>query len=149
MIKCETLGMYEVSKNNPVLTSSSAVANYTFITDNGDLYLIDTVVDGDDYYKRENTIPAYTPLRGFRVADWAGQNLIVDESHIAYGSGEDYDDITAGTTVFAVDQNGKLAIAQSTPTSGIYFKAIKKVTLTQKAVVVRVVVVDADTQPSG
>ena len=148
MIKCETLGMYEVSKNNPVLTSGSATANYSFITDNGDLYLIDTIVDGDDNYKHENTIPAYTPMRGFRVADWAGQNLIVDEKHITYGVSESYSSITPGTTIFTVS-SGKLVIADSTPDSGIYFKSIKKVNLTEKAVVVRVVVVDADTQPTG
>ena len=139
MIKCETLGMFEVSKNNPILTSASAVDNYTFISDNDDLYLIDTYVDGDDFYKRDYTIPANTLLRGFRVADWAGQNLIVDEKHIAYGSGEDYSDITSGTTILAVNASGKLAIESEAPDSGIYFLVVKKTTLTENAVVVRVV----------
>lgn len=32
MIKAETLGMYDVAKNNPTLVSDKAVKNYSFIT---------------------------------------------------------------------------------------------------------------------
>lgn len=134
MIKCETLGMFEISKNEPVLTSNTAIDNYTFITDNDIVYLIDTIIDGDDAYKRDYTIPAGTLLRGFRVADWEGKKLVIDESHIAYGSGEDYDDITAGTTILVIDNNGKLAIDDSAPDSGVYFLVTDKVTLSENAV---------------
>ena len=134
MIKCETIGMYEVSKNNPVLTSETDTENYTFITNNGSVYLIDTIVGGDDYYKRDCTIPAGEFMRGFRVADWEGQKLVIDEAHIAYGSGESYASITAGTTLLTIDSNGKLAIDDSAPDSGVYFKVTDKVTLNGKAV---------------
>ena len=40
MIRFETVGMIEVAKNNPVLTSDSDVTNYSFITVDGDLYLV-------------------------------------------------------------------------------------------------------------
>lgn len=141
MIKCETIGMFEVAKNNPVLTAETDTENYTFVTDNGDLYLIDTIVGGDDYYKRENTIPAGEFMRGFRVADWVGQKLVIDEKHIAYGSGETYASITAGTTLLTVNNNGKLAITADAPESGIYFKVLEKVQLTENAV--KAVVVEA------
>ena len=39
MIKVEHVGQIFNSKNNPVLTSTSDVANYTFLTDDGIVYL--------------------------------------------------------------------------------------------------------------
>ena len=48
MIRFETIGMIEVAKNNPVLTSGSDVKNYSFIKEDGDLYLVMNVITGDD-----------------------------------------------------------------------------------------------------
>ena len=39
MIKIETIGMLDVAKNNPILKSEEAVANYKFMTFDGDVYL--------------------------------------------------------------------------------------------------------------
>ena len=38
MIKCETLGMIQIAKNNPVLTSETDTAIYDFITQDGITY---------------------------------------------------------------------------------------------------------------
>lgn len=140
MIKVETIGMANVLKNNPVVVSANAVENYTFITDNDIVYLVSNTVPGDEAYVDDYTIPAGDKLNCFQVDFWAGQNLIVDEKHIAYESNKDYDDIVAGTTILTIDSNGKLAVAASAPESGIYFKVLEKVMLTEKAVKVLICV---------
>lgn len=140
MIKYETLGMLDVAKINPVLTSENEVANYTFITSNGITYLVSNTPLGDDSYRDETTYAAGEYLNGYQVDVWAGQKLLIDEKHIAYGSGEDYDDITAGTTLLTIDSNGKLAIAAEAPSSGVYFKVTDKIFLTEKAVKAMVMV---------
>lgn len=126
MIKPEVLGMVANSVNNPVLTSASAVPNYSFLTDNGIVYLIANTLSGDDSYVDDVTFAAGEYLNGFDVAAWVDQKLVIDERHIAYGSGEDFDDITAGTTVLVID-SGKLKIG-SAPQSGVYFKVTDKLT---------------------
>lgn len=145
MIKVETLGMLDNAKVNPVLKSASAVANYTFLTDDGVVYLISNTVVGDDSYKDDMTFAAGEFLNGFAIKAWEGQKLVADEKHIAYGNEETYASITAGTTLLTIDANGKLAITANAPTSGIYFKVTDKTTLTGKAVKMRVIVVDKDT----
>lgn len=151
MIKLKTIGMIDVAKNNPVLTSQTATDNYSFIEDaDGDLYVIMNEITGDDAYKDVVSIPAGEYLNGFLVKAWAGQNLIVDEEHIAYGVGESYSSITAGTTLFAKKSSSpKLEIIDAAPASGVYFKAVAKINLVGKAVEMKVMVVDKDTVPSG
>lgn len=154
MIKCKTLGMIQIAKNNPVLTSVADVKNYDFIVVDGVTYLVANTITGDDFYKDDVTIKAGDFLNGYDVSAWANQELIVDESHIAYGVSEDYDDITAGTTLLGVitsagSTKGKLEILQAAPSSGVYFKVTKKCQLIGKAVEVKVLVVDKDTVPSG
>lgn len=144
MIKVETVGMADVAKNNPVLKSQTAVANYSFITDDGDLYLISNTVTGDKAYVDNNTFAAGEYLNGFLVKAWEGQKLVIDEKHIAYASNKSYADIVVGTTLLGVDSStGKLEVINSAPASGVYFKVTDKCTLTQKAVKAKVIVVDA------
>ena len=144
MIKVETVGMADVAKNNPVLKSQTAVANYSFITDDGDLYLISNTVTGDQAYVDNNTFAAGEYLNGFLVKAWEGQKLVIDEKHIAYASNKSYADIVVGTTLLGVDSStGKLEVINSAPASGVYFKVTYKCTLTQKAVKAKVIVVDA------
>lgn len=147
MITCETIGMFDVAKVNPVIKSTSAVANYSFITDDGDLYLIMNTVTGDKAYTDNNTFAAGEYLNGYLVKAWESQKLVVDKKHIKFGDGQTYaSSITAGTTLMTVDSTtGKLQIAQSAPASGIYFKVTAKCTLTEEAVKVKVIVVDKDT----
>lgn len=144
MIKWKTIGQLDVAKNNPVLTSTADVDNYSFIEDDGDLYVIMNEFSGDDAYKKNVTIPKGEYLNGFLVKAWDGQILIVDEEHISYGLSESYESITPGTTLFAKKaSSNKLEIIDAAPDSGVYFKAVKKVHLTGNAVELKVMVVDA------
>lgn len=149
MIKIETVGMIDVSKINPLLKSDKNVTNYDFITADDVLYLISNTLAGDDAYREDVTIKAGEYLNGYRVDAWIGQKLVVDEKHIAYAAGEDYDslkvaDSTASpavaATILTVNEDGKLAIESDVPESGIYFQVTDKVMLTQKAVKVLVCV---------
>ena len=148
MIKCRTIGQLDIAKINPVLTSVNAVANYAFIVSDGVTYLVLQDVNGDDAYKEGLTFPAGTYLNGYDVSAWENQELVADEKHITYGSGEDYDDIVAGTTLFTIKADGTLEIASSAPkTLGtVYFKAVGKTTLTEKAVILKVYVVGDATE---
>ena len=152
MIKVETIGMLDVAKINPVLKSASDVTNNSFLAVGDITYLIMNDVHGDDAYKDAVTIKAGEYLNGYDVAAWAGQKLVIDEKHIAYGVSEDYSDLTAEDlitntdgTMLKVKTGGKLETTDTAPTSGVYFVVTDKVTLTEKAVKARVVVVDTDT----
>lgn len=141
MIKCETIGMLDVAKINPVLTSVNNVTNNSFITVDDVTYLVANDISGDDAYVDGVVIEAGKYLNGYDLSAWVNQNLVADEKHIAYGSGEDYDDITAGTTLLTIDANGKLEIAANAPQSGFYFKVVAKTVLTEKAVKIKIMVV--------
>lgn len=142
MIKVETLGMLDVAKTNSVLKSSTDVTNYSFITDDNDLYLIENTVVGDNSYIDNAVIAAGECLNGYLVKAWEGQKLVADEKHIKYSGGKAYKDITAGTTMLKVGADGKLEITQTAPTSGVYFKVTDKCKLTENAVKMKVIVVD-------
>ena len=135
MIRFETVGMIEVAKNNPVLTSNSDVTNYSFITVDGDLYLVMNVIIGDDAYVEDAVIPAGEYLNGFLVEAWKSQKLVVDGKHITGG-------VTAATknATLGVGSDGKLKTGVA-PESGVYFKVTDTgVTLTEPAVKVKVCV---------
>lgn len=104
MIKCETVGMLDIAKINPVLTSANDVVNNSFLTVDGITYVILNDINGDDAYKDGVTIKAGEYLNGYDLSAWAGQKLVIDEKHITYASGADYDDITAGTTLLKPDR---------------------------------------------
>lgn len=144
MIKFETIGMFDTAKNNPVITSASAVANYSFITYDGDLYFINNIVTGDKAYVDDTTFAVGEKLRGFLVKSLEGQKLVVDSKHIKFGDGQTYaSNITAGTTLMGVDSTtGKLQIITEAPSSGVYFKVTEKCTLTEDAIKVKVMVAD-------
>lgn len=142
MIKVNTIGMIQNSKNNPTIKAVAATPNYSFITNDGDVYLVSNTIVGDDSYKKNVTIPAGDFLNCYLVKAWESQELVIDESHITYGVGESYASITAGTTLLTISE-GKLVIAQNAPASGVYFKVTEKTSLTEKAVKAKVIVVDA------
>lgn len=142
MIKCETLGMIQIAKNNPVLTSETDTAIYDFITQDGITYLVANTLSGDEVYQDDIVIKAGDPISGFEILAWEGMNLLVDEKHIAYGENEDYEDITVDTTLLGIAENGKLEIIAEAPSDGIYFKVIDKCRLTENAVKVVIVVAD-------
>lgn len=140
MIKVETIGMLDNAVLNSVLKSENEVANHQFITDDGDTYLVSNTVAGDDAYVDDITFAAGEYLNGYLVKAWEGQKLIVDEKHIAYASGKSYADIAADTTLLTVNTDGKLSVATTAPTSGVYFKVTDKCRLTEKAIKVKVIV---------
>ena len=142
MIKCETLGMIQIAKNNPVLTSETDTAIYDFITQDGITYLVANTLSGDESYRDDIVIKAGDFISGFEILAWEGMNLIVDEKHIAYGENVDYDDITVGTTLMTIGDTGKLEISENAPNDGLYFKVIEKCRLTEKAVKVLIMVAD-------
>lgn len=140
MIKVETIGMIDNAVLNSVLQSAKEVANYQFITDDGDTYLVCNTVAGDDAYIDDVKFAAGEYLNGYNVKAWEGQKLVVDDKHIAYDSNKTYADLIAGTTLLTVNAEGKLAVASVAPESGVYFKVTDKCRLTGNAVKVKVYV---------
>lgn len=140
MIKVETIGMIDNAVLNSVLQSAKEVANYQFITDDGDTYLVCNTVAGDDAYIDDVKFAAGEYLNGYNVKAWEGQKLVVDDKHIAYDSDKTYADLVAGTTLLTVNAEGKLAVASVAPESGVYFKVTDKCRLTGNAVKVKVYV---------
>ena len=149
MIKCELIGMLDNAVLNSVLKSDTEVANYQFITDDGETYLVANTVTGDDAYVDDVTFAAGEYLNGYNVKAWEGQKLVIDEKHIAYASNKSYADIVAGTTLLKVASSGKLEVTADAPTSGIYFKVTDKCRLTGNAVKAKIVVVDVATAPNN
>lgn len=135
MIKCEVIGMLDVAKINPVLTSENDVANYSFITDNGVTYLVCNTIVGDDAYKDDVVIPAGEYLNGYDLSAWVNKKLVIDGKHITGGvSG-----LTAGVSTLVVGDDGKLEAG--TPDAGaIGFKVTDKVTLTEAAVKAMIII---------
>ena len=140
MIKVETIGMIDNAVLNSVLQSAKEVANYQFITDDGDTYLVCNTVAGDDAYIDDVKFAAGEYLNGYNVKAWEGQKLVVDDKHIAYDSDKTYADLVACTTLLTVNAQGKLAVASVAPESGVYFKVTDKCRLTGNAVKVKVYV---------
>lgn len=140
MIKVETIGMIDNAVLNSVLQSAKEVANYQFITDDGDTYLVCNTVAGDDAYIDDVKFAAGEYLNGYNVKAWEGQKLVVDDKHIAYDSNKTYADLITGTTLLTVNAEGKLAVASVAPESGVYFKVTDKCRLTGNAVKVKVYV---------
>lgn len=132
MIKVETLGMLDVAKINPVLKSDKDVANYSFITDDGDVYLVSNTIVGDSSYKENATIPAGEYLNGYLVEAWKGQKLVVDGKHVTGGI-----DALKKDDILVVAEDGTLKTGEAT---GVHFVVTEKVTLTEAAIKVKVAV---------
>lgn len=139
MIKMETIGMIDVAKINPVLKSDKDVANYSFMKDGEVVYLICNTLTGDDSYKNKYTFKAGEFLNGYNVAAWKDQVLVIDDEHIAYAEGKGYADLAAGNFL-TINDEGKLAVADAAPESGVYFVVTKKTMLVGNAVKARVAI---------
>lgn len=132
MIKVETIGMLDVAKVNPVLTSEKDVENYNFVVDNDDIYLIMNTPSGDDSYKEDVVIKSGEFLNGYLVKAWEGQKLVIDGKHID----DDISSLTPGTSILVVDEaTGKLKSGSAT---GVHFVVTDKTTLTEAAVKARI-----------
>lgn len=136
MIKVETIGMLDVAKVNPVITSESNVTNNQFITHEDNVYLVANTLVGDDSYREDVVIKAGEYLNGYLVKAWDGQKLVIDGKHV---TGE-YATYSVKDTVLVVGENGKLAVGEAAPDSGVYFVVTDKCTLTEKAIKARVCV---------
>lgn len=133
MIKFRTVGAIEVSKNIPVLTHTEDVKNYSFMTIDDELYFIDNTIVGDKSYEEGAVIPKGDFLRGFLVKALDGLELVVDEKHVTDGLSS----LNVKDKLEA-QEDGTLKKADSP--KGIYFTVVAKdVTLTEKAVIVKVV----------
>lgn len=135
MVKIETIGQLDVAKINPILTSTSDVANYSFIEDDGDLYLVANTIVGDNAYREDVVIPAGEYLNGYLVKAWESQKLVIDMKNIVDSS------VVKGDTLIK-DSTGKLK--KGTATSGVYFKVTDVgCTLTGPAIKAKVIVAPA------
>lgn len=135
MIKVETIGMIDVAKVNPVVTSENDVTNYQFVTHEDNVYLIANTLRGDDSYREDVVIKAGEYLNGFLVKAFDGQKFVIDGKHVT----GDYATYSAKDTVLVVGDDGKLAVGEA-PASGVYFVVTDKCTLTEKAIKTRVCV---------
>ena len=134
MIKCETLGMLDVAKNNPVLKSDKDVANYSFIVDDGDSYVVMNTNSGDDAYKEGVVIKAGEPLNGFDLKAWEGQRLVIDGKHID----GDFATVSVADTVLVIDEaTGKLKVGTGT---GINLVVKATTRLTEDAIIAKIVI---------
>lgn len=113
MVKCETIGMLDVAKNNPVIKTDADTPNYSFIEVDGILYLIANTLSGDDSYREDVVISAGEYLNGFQVDAWAGKKLVIDGKHIEGG----VDGLAKGDVLVA-SENGKLAKGAA---AGVHF----------------------------
>jgi len=143
MIKLETIHMLDRVVVNPVIKSASAVKNYDFITDGGELYLVSNTITGDKAYVDDVTLPAGEYLNGYLVKSLENQKLVVDGKHIAYADGKSYTNLSVNDILVYDDTTNKLKVALSAPASGVYFKITDKgLKLTEKAVKVVILVAD-------
>lgn len=128
--------MIEICKNNPIIQSQTDVKNYSFIEDDGDLYLISNVISGDKAYVDDTVIPAGEYLNGFLVKAWEGQKLVIDGKHVTGGIAEVEKD-----AILTVAEDGSLEVAEEAPESGVYFKVTDTgIVLTEAAVKAKVVI---------
>lgn len=132
MIKCETIGMIPIAKNNPDVVSDKDVKNYSFITVDNILCLVSNEINGDDSYRKDVVIPAGQRLNCFQVKAWEGQNLVIDGKHIDGGVA----DLAKGDVLVATEDGG-LSTGEA---SGVHFVVTGKTTLTEAAVKARVTV---------
>lgn len=141
MVKTELLGAKDYARNNPVLTHTADLMNGSLLVKDGVTYLIDNVLTGDDSYRDGVMLKAGEFLNGYDVASWAGQCLIADEEHFNFGARTNYAGVQVND-VFKAGDDGKFEYTASAPTEGVYFVCVEKTALTEKALKVRIVVVD-------
>lgn len=162
MVKLETIGMFKTAKNDPTVIADgdtingyihtkgsdgkadAPVAGSSSASQTDDLLIALNTITGDDSYKTDVKIKSGDFLNSFYLAAWDNQNLIFNEDNISYAEGDDYSDITAGTTVMVAHTDGKLRIADGTTLKTaehkISFPVVKKVQLDGNAIVVKVTV---------
>lgn len=162
MVKLESIGMFKTAKNDPTIVADgdtingyictkgsdgkadAPVAGTSEATQTSNLYIALNEINGDYSYYPNTKIADGAFLNGYLLKAWDGQNLVVNEDNISYASGEDYSDITAGTTVMVAYTDGKLRIADGTTLKtaehAITFAVTDKVQMDGNAIVVKIAV---------
>lgn len=130
MVKTETVGMWEVAKSNPVIKLETDTKNYAFINHDGNAYVIMNLINGDDSYMDDVTIPAGEYLNGLLLKAWEGQRLVIDGKHITGGVSS----LDTGS-ILVIGSDGNLETGSAT---GVHFVVKDKVTLTEAAVKVEI-----------
>lgn len=130
MVKTETVGMWEVAKNNPLIKLEKDTAIYSFINHDDNDYVIMNLINGDDSYLEDVTIPAGEYLNGMLLKAWEGQRLVIDGKHITGGVSA----LNTGS-ILVIGEDGKLKTGSAT---GVHFVVKDKVTLTEAAVKVEI-----------
>lgn len=121
MIKFSTIGMYDVAKINPVLTSESDVTNHSIITVDGIVYLVNNTLSGDMAYVDEAVIKAGEYLCGYQLDAHVGQDFIIGAKHIKGTATKD--------KFLTIESDGKVKAAEAAASSGLYFKVADKTLL--------------------
>lgn len=134
MIRCETVGQFEVAKVNPVIKMGQDVVNNSFIKYEDDLYLVSNTITGDGAYKEDSVIKAGEFINGYRLDVWNGQKIIVDGKHIDGGVSS----LTKGDKL-CVGSDGKLESTEDD--TQLHFVVTDFVTLTEAAVKVKIVAI--------
>ena len=137
MVKIESLGMLDTAKVNPVLKHSTDVKNYSFLTIDGELYLIANTLTGDDDGKEDVVIKKGDYLNGFLVKAWEGQKLVIDGKHIQ-------DDLSGLNAKDILEAQADGTLKKGEAAKGVCLEITDKdVTLTGAAVKAKVVVAPA------
>ena len=145
MIKLETLGEIDRVVVNPVIVSTDDVENYSFVTDNDEVYLVTNTIIGDKAYTEGNVIKAGEYLNGYLVRSLDGQKLVIDGKHIAYASGKTYADLAVDDILTVASTGGKLEVADDAPETGVYFQITDVgVRLTEAAVKAKIFVAQGE-----
>lgn len=153
MVKVYTVGMLEHNaKNDPVVIADGDTINGYLFTIGADgkadapVAGASGALQGDNLYIALNDFPGDHRgtnqkikdgdfLNAYQLKAWEGMYLELDEDNIAYGSGESYASITAGTTNLVAGTAGKFAIAASVTYYHMYFKVVEKISFRDKKAV--------------
>ena len=133
MIKIETIGMLDTAKNDPTLTHTADVKNYSFLTKDDEVYLIANTITGDKAYSPDEVIAKGDFLNAFLLKAWEGQKLVIDGKHIT----DALSGVSVGDTLVP-QEDGTLKKGDA---KGVCLKVTDKgVRLTEEAVKAKVVI---------
>lgn len=156
MVHLKTIGMLEKNmKNDPTIKAHTIIQNGTIFTvldkltqfpadgttvnpQTKDLYIALNISDGDNRYTEFN-IEQDDYVNAFLLRAWDTQEIIFNEKHMTYDTGEDYNNIAVGAKLVA-GPDGKFKTTSSPENYGIIFIVTEKVQFNGDAFTVKIVV---------
>lgn len=156
MLKLKTIGMIEKNaKNNPVVVANEDMKNGSLYTvsegrsvlpvdgtsgspQSADLYVAINTGSGDARYT-DFVISEGDYLNSYLLKAWEGQEIVFDESHITYGSNQDYSKIVPGVTKLVAGTDGKFKIASDVANYKMHFEVMEKLQFNGNAVSAKIV----------